>query len=185
MLRNGFSKWQIATCFLLVLSILPSVNAYDRHRVELNIYSFPETYRSEILFSYFNNKSDCKVIFHSLNDSAASETFLEILNILVMQSVKIVDFCSSCIPRDIWTEIRKIHVQPLIGFFHQGNLTAITVGNINYAILDVAFMRAPNPNGDVEIFTPYGVYHLSDKGIKARLEELFVEKKIVMQKQIH
>jgi len=157
-----------------ILSVRPPVNTYIQHPIEVDIYSFPETFILKMI-GYFNNKSDCKVIFHSLNDSANSERFLKIVNTLVVQGVVIKHFCpcgeSDVTQNDIWLT----YVQPLVGFFHEGELMAMTVGSIDYKILDEAFMMTPN--GDVKIFTPYGVYSLADEDIRVRLEELFEKEK--------
>jgi len=124
--------------------------------------------------SYFNNKSNCKVNFYGLDDPFASTRFLEIGYILTMEGVVVTDLCISCLdPNVIW----MTYAQPLIGFFQGGKLRAITVGSVNYDILDTAFMHSLTSNNDLKIFTLYGVYSLADEGIRTRLEELFGKEK--------
>jgi hypothetical protein len=58
---------------------------------------------------------------------------------------------------------------PLIGFFHDKRFIAITIGIIDYEVLDQALVVNDK---HIKVFTPYGVRSLSDASIK--LENFFL-----------
>lgn len=128
-----------------------------------------------MLLRFFENKSDWKITFYDLNDSSSLEKFLNITKTLIFLRVQVLppDLCLSCEMENLTLdEILTVNGQPLLGFFRDGRLTAITIGIVNYETLAQALMVKDDEG--VRVFTPYEVHHLSDKGVRTRLEEFFI-----------
>ena len=170
-------KLWIATCFLFIFLILlfnsPTIT-YAQRSGEAYVYCFPRSYTSEMLFSYFNNDSNWKIILHDLNNSALLDRFLNLTKTLSFLGVNVIPphLCTSCeLEHLTWDEILTAYGSPLIGFFRNERLTAITIGIIHHEILDQALMVNDE---NVKVFTPDNVHSLSCKDVRTRLEELFL-----------
>jgi len=165
----------ITTICLLILLVYPQVLAgIQKYPIEVRIYGFSDALSSKTTMSYFNNKSDCKVIFYDIHDSIALERFYNILYILGTQGVAITSVCSFCEYNVSWRELWTAYAQPLVGFFQGEKLIAITVGITEHKILDNAFTLSSN---GVNILTIQGEYFLTNEEIRNRLEELFGREK--------
>lgn len=161
--------------FVMLVSIPVAVLAQPSG--EVYVYSFPKLRSSEILSSYFNNKPDWKVILYNLNDSASMERFLNITKTLTVSGVSVIppDLCVSCELKHLaWDEILTSFGSPLIGFFRNGRLTAITIAVTDYKVLDQALM-VDVKNG-VKILTSYKSFTLTDEDIRIQLEGVFITK---------
>jgi len=168
--------WLCAVRLLFALVLLSNslAIAYAENASKAYVYCISKSFSSEILSNYFKNRSDCAAVFHDLDDSTLKDRFLEIAKTLTVLGVEIVppDACLPCVLKDLtWDEILVIYGSPLIGFFHQGRLAAITVGITNNESLDKAL--AVNDE-DVKVFTLHRVYSLTNERIQ--LEEFFLDK---------
>ena len=163
---------------LLILSLLPSPIAYSGS-TKIHIYAY-ESPATESLLEYIS-KTGCEVIFYSLNESSAVSSVNKIVVILDLIGVEAapgidanVTSCRRCeIPQSFYAGVPLRLVSPLIGFFRNGRLTAITIGISKPEILDEAFKTA----GDdyMKVFTPQKEYSITDENARALLEELFLE----------
>ena len=184
-LKSKIANRQILTYLVIIFSFFLvgslvwaySVRAdyYAQKYIKVYIFSLYENSRNEIVFSYFNNRADCEVVFHSIRNSFALENFLKIVNILVMRGIDFTRFCVPCEQPDATLEdIYKTSAMPLVGLFQGGKLRVITVGVTYYKILDKALASTLNSSA-LAIFTDYDLRWLSDEGIRVRLKELFTE----------
>jgi len=144
----------------------------------VRIYIFPESPNSESLLNYFFNING-SVIHYSLKDPSASERFLAIIRILIVLGVEVTppDMpCFDCLNLT-WDDLLMIYDSPLVGFFHNGKLTAISIGITDYKILDQAFLVKDEK---VKIFTLYGsnIHLLNDEETKTQLEGLLLGREV-------
>ena len=79
--------------FTLLFSFLTI--AYAQEPSEVHVYYFPQSTSSEALSNYFSNKTEWKVIWHNLNDSASLDSFLNIVKTLTALGVHVIppDIC--------------------------------------------------------------------------------------------
>ncbi len=127
-----------------------------------------------MLLGYFDNKSDCEVTFYSLKDSASSERFLKIAEMLRVSGIPITppDFCITCeLLHLTWSDIVMGHASPLVGFLRNGRLRAITLGIPTQEILDRASAARDD---DVKVFALSGEYSIRDRSVGYSLERLFL-----------
>lgn len=139
----------------------------------LRIYIFAESSDIGTLLPHFS-ESDYEVIFYSLNESSY-ERFFNILETLMIFGVKVIppDLCISCGLQDLtWTELLMLYATPLLGFFFDEKIIAITLG-INGS--DVLYQAITASDNDVKVFTVDKTYSLNDEGVRIELENLFLE----------
>jgi len=125
--------------------------------------------------SYFHI-SNCDVVFHNLDDPSGN-SFSEIVQTLMIWGIKITppEACISCLlAHQTWDELVRNYASPLIGYFHKGRLTAMTLGINDIGILEKALAF----EGDqVKIFTRSSEYSLKNESIVMNLEGLFQQEK--------
>lgn len=172
--RRQIVPFLLFTFFVMLVSI--PVAALAQPSGEVYIYSFPESPSSEILLRYFNNKSGWKVIDYDLNNSTYSYEFTKIVYTLATEGVEVVPpgICISCelAHGRTWEQIYLSYCSPLIGFFRNGRLTAITIAITDYNVLDQALMV--DDKDCVKVFTfPYRTFNLTGEDIRIRLEGNF------------
>ena len=167
---------------LLILGELSTtVSATESNEAYIYIsyeYRSPEVYSR--VADYFEVKNGWRAVYYNLDDSSTLDRFLHIIHTLEVNKVNILppDACISCLlSHSTWREIYLMYASPLIGFFRDGKLTAITVGVFNQTILDEA--SSVDKGEYLEVFTSYAVFTLTDERVIARLEENFIERKEV------
>jgi cytochrome c biogenesis protein CcdA len=162
--------------FLVTLVNDPSV-VFSEMSCEVYIYSFTKSSSSEKLSSYFNNKSQCVVAYYDLNDGNYSVEFLKIIYVLTGLGIKVVPqgLCTSCL-LDHYTlnEIYQMFAFPLVVFFRDGRLTAITIATTDYEVLDQALVNAEK---DVKIFAVEKTYTLTNEDTRNQLEKIITRQK--------
>jgi len=159
---------------LLVLLNDVSVSIYAEQPGEVYVYGFPESPSSETLLRYFDSKSNWQTIFYKLEDSSSSERFLKIVEMLRALGIEVTppESCTSCeLLHLTWKDILKGHASPLVGFFRNGRLTAITLGIAKLEILDRALKAGDD---DVKVFALGKEYSLRDESVRVSLERLFL-----------
>ena len=159
---------------LLVLLNNISVSIYAEQPGEVYIYGFPEFPSSETLLRYFDSKSNWQTIFYKLEDSSSSERFLKIVEMLRALGIEVTppESCTSCeLLHLTWNDILKGHASPLVGFFRNGRLTAITLGITKLEIIDRALTAGDD---DVKVFALGKEYSLRDESVRVSLERLFL-----------
>jgi len=164
-------------CYSSFYIFFPIVISARTDMHEVYIYGFAGLNSSKTVLEYFGNKTCCEITFYNLNDPERSERFLEIVNVFQILGVKILpsNKCLSCTMRKLpWKEIWTIFASPLIGFFHDGDLTAVTIGVIDPEILDQALIS--DDRSEIKVFTSNGIYDLRDEGSIAIIENLFFDK---------
>jgi len=173
-LKKKLGMWQIA-CFLLFILFVISVNAslavFADSQGEAYIYSFRET--SSEMLSYFSDKSDWIVTHYDLNDSTYSEELIKIVRTLGTQGIDILP-PEICLPCELnyftWEEIYLFRASPLIGFFRNGKLTAITVAVTDRNVLDQALLV--DIEDGAKVFTLYETFNLTEDS-RIELEKVF------------
>lgn len=171
-------KWRIIACFLFTFSVLLMsipIKIFAQKSNRVYIYDIQESNFPETLINYLKNKPCWEVTSFSLNDTPSLDRFLKIVQILKILGIEFIptDVCISCIYGHIsWNEIWPVYASPLMGFFSEGRLVAITVQVSNCEVLDQVI--ALNVKDEVKIFTPYEAHSLSDEDVIARLAELFL-----------
>jgi len=140
---------------------------------EVYIYSFSESYSSEMLLDYFGNKSDLVVTFYDLNDANCSVEFLKIVYILARLGVEVVPayMCTPCeLTHFSWEEIYQMYASPMIVLFSEGRLSAITIATFNGKVLDQVIN---NPENSVKLFHWGGnQFILAGEDARIQLEEV-------------
>lgn len=175
-MKAGAREQRIAAYLLVtLLALLNSVPGKIRAEQsgEVHIYGFPESPSSERLLGYFDNKSDWEAIFHSFNDPSSSERFLKIVEMLRVSGIQVTppESCIACeLLHMTWDEILMGYSSPLVGFFRNGRLTAITLGIARSDILDRALAARGD---DVIVFALSNEYSLRDQSARVALEGLF------------
>ena len=171
--RRQIVPFPLFTFFVMLVSI--PVAALAQPSGEVYIYSFSKSPSSEILLTYFNNKSGWKVIDYDLNNSTYSYEFTKIVYMLAAEGVEVVPgICISCeLARGVtWEEIYLSYCSPLIGFFRNGRLTAIAIAITDSKVLDQALME--DDKDCVKVFTfPYKTFNLTGEDVRIRLEGSF------------
>lgn len=172
-------KSLIVAFFLLTFPGIVVSSTAVEHSQKINevyIYGFLNSTISRTVLDYLNNRSEWEVTFHNLNDSNNQNRTLELIKVFKVVNVNFMppDVCPSCelehskfFPLDFWINFTS----PLIGFFHNGRLSAITIGLTSHEILDQALAVEPE---QVEVFTYDNTYTIDDETVKTRLEELFI-----------
>jgi len=157
---------------ILFSSLVCPSFAYVQRSNTVYVYGFEESPTTESLLGYLS-RSDCEVVFRRLNESSRDE-FLKIVELLRVLGVEVTppDLCIQCeLLHLTWNEILMGHASPLIGFFRDGRLTAITLGTAEFEILDRAL--AVRSDG-MKIFALDTEYSIQDDDVRLKLEELFV-----------
>lgn len=140
------------------------------------VYGFPDSTDSRTLLNYLDNKSDWEVFFYDLNNTYGQNRTLELIKVFKVINVNFLppDVCPSCnldqimfYSLDYWVN----STSPLAGFFHNGKLSAITIGLSSHEVLDQALAA---DSEQVKVFTYDNTYTIDDESIRARLGELFV-----------
>jgi len=136
------------------------------------VYCYPEAYRSQMLLTYLSNNSDWKVTLCDLNDSVSLRRFLNLTQTLTVLGVEVLPsgLCTDCLLKRVTLEeIYATYASPLVGFFRDDRLTAITIGSISHETLDQAI--AADEEEDVRVLSDYYAYTLSD--VRTQLEGFF------------
>jgi len=162
----------------LVLSLFSSPVTYNGYaRIHIYAYESPDT---ESLLKCIS-KMGYEVIFYSLNESSAvsfANKIVVMLDMIGVEAVPVmnpnVTSCRRCeIPQSFYAGVPMEYVSPLIGFFWDGRLTAITIGISKPEILDEASKTASDDC--IKVFTPQKEYSITDENARALLEELFLK----------
>jgi len=176
-LKTGVAEWWAAAYVLLIFLVLlddTPASVCVQQSAEVYVYGLPESPSSEIILKYFDGKSDWAVTFYGLNDSSSSERFLKMVQTFPVLSVNVLPprTCLPCTMKHLnWADIWMLYASPLLGFFRNGRLTAITIGVTDYETLDQALIM----NAEyVKVFTRYDVRTLSDEDVKVQLGKFFV-----------
>jgi cytochrome c biogenesis protein CcdA len=157
---------------LFIILVSSSLIAISQTPDQVFIFGFPEYESSGKLSDYFDMKSGLIVNWLDLNDQNRTEEFKEIVNILVLQSVKVVppENCTPCLLRKFsWQQIYEIFATPLVGFFLGERLVAISIAVTNHETLDQAFT---NTNNGLKIFTQQETFTLTVDD-RIQLEKIF------------
>jgi cytochrome c biogenesis protein CcdA len=168
-----FSRFLLFAFFVILVSNPVVVLLYPSSHVY--IYTFPEYQSTEMLLSYFNNKSDWIVTSYDLNNSTYSAEFLKIVYILVTEGVGVVppEMCTPCeLYHHTWDEIYQIYASPLILFFRNGRVSAITIATADYEVLDQAVMV--DIEDFVKVFRRDKTYSLTGEDATTLLETSFL-----------
>ena len=163
---------------LLILGELSTtVSATESNEAYIYIsyeYRSPEVYSR--VADYFEVKNGWRAVYYNLDDSSTLDRFLQIAHMLEVNKVNLLppDVCISCLlSHSTWREIYLMYASPLIGFFRDGKLTAITVGVFNQTILDEA--SSVDKEEYVRVFTSYAVVTLTDEKVIVSLEGEIVD----------
>jgi len=178
-LRSDSGKGWALACLLLAFVVLSNdlvSDVYAQQSNEVYVYAFPESMGYERIHTYFDSKSDWKVIFHNLSETSSSGRFLEILATLRVQGVEVSPE-GLCLPCELYVkyftieDIWMAYASPLLGLLVDGRLFAVTVGVVDNETLG----QAVGVNSDyVKVFAYQQLYALTDESVRAQLEELFV-----------
>ena len=166
--------------FLIFCLINPIANVFAHQSSgEVCIYLYKSS-TLEKLLSYFNSKPELNITVYNITDPILYERFFEIINMLrifVIDKNQSADrdrlkTCLGCeLKRLAQKEIIKLSSPPLIGFFYNRKLSAVTIGITDKNIIDKAL--EVNIKDHAIVFTPNGTYILNDEAVRTRLEELF------------
>jgi len=175
---DKFSKGQ-ASAFLFSLFILldffPSIIA-AQVSTEVYVYSFLESPSLERIKSYFINKSDLVITIYDLNNESYSDELLKIVKILAMQGIQFLPpkTCITCeLSHFTWKEIYLRYSRPLILFFRNKRLRAITIASSNHDTLDQALVSSGE---HVKVFMRDGTVTSIDEEARSQIELLFNER---------
>lgn len=169
----------IAAFFLLTLpniAVSSLAVGYSQKINEVYIFGFLDSTNTRTLLGYLNNRSDWEVIFYDLNETSGQNRTLELIKVFKVVNINFMppDVCPSCehehsmfFSLDFWIN----STSPLVGFFHNGKLSSITIGLSSHEILDQALAA---DSEQVKVFTYDNTYTIDDESIRTRLEELFV-----------
>ena len=138
------------------------------------IYSFAELSSTKPLLRHLS-ESNCEAVFHDLSNTTSSKRFLEIAETLRISGIQVTppSLCIPCVRlHQTWDEILMGYSSPLVGFFCNGRLTAITLGITKFEILGQAL--SATGDSDVKVFALDEEYSLSDEDVRFRLEKLFL-----------
>jgi len=169
-LRSRLIAVHALVLFLFIFLNPPAISRAQRPG-EAFVYCYPEAYRSGILLSYLSNSSDWKVTLCDLNDSVSLRRFFNLTQTLTVLGVEIFPsgLCTPCLLKRVtWDEIVLTYASPLVGFFRDGRLAAITIGTVNPETLDQALTA---DDEDVRVLTDYDAYSLSE--VSTQLEGFF------------
>ena len=178
-LRCKLGKRQVLVFLLATLFVLAvdfPVHTCVQQFNEVYLYAFSESLSSERVLEFLDSKPNSEVISYDLNDSSSSERFINIVATLRVQGVEVVP-AGSCLPCELYNryftldEVWKGYASPLMGFFSNGRLSAITVGITDDDALDQA-IRSNSEH--VKIFARHNVYSLTDESVRVQLEEFLV-----------
>jgi hypothetical protein len=167
-------KWLVIS-FLLLLSFtiaffFATTFTHVSNESHIYCYSKSEQQYLESLSNYFKKHSDWKVVFHDINQSASLNVVLNITKRLSLFGVEFIPSIECpCDRGSTYDEILIRYGSPLIGFFHNDRLTAITVGVTINETLDKALIV--NDEG-VKVFTAFGLYSLGNES-RTQLQEFF------------
>lgn len=159
--------------FLLIIIMLMSctipVNA--QQTTEVHVYDKMQSSGQDSYMNFFKI-SNCDVVFHNLNGSSEN-SFSNLVQSLMLLGVQITspEDCVSCIlAHQTWDEMLRNYASPLIGYFHEGRLTAMTLGITDIGTLEKALLF----NGDqLEIFSHHGEYSFKNETLRMELGVLF------------
>jgi hypothetical protein len=178
MAKAKLSKKMYFVIFLSTFFVMLVVTLLIRPSGEVHIYSFPGSNSSKTLSAYFNSKSGLKVISYSLDNPSYSSRFLEILYVLMTKGVEITPpVCVLCELSHGMTmeEIYLSYCSPLIVFFRNGRLTAITIATTDYNVLNQALLMDDEEH--VEIFMQYKTFNLTSEDDRVQIEKILLTKK--------
>jgi len=151
-----------------------TLGVYAQQPYKVYIYCFPESPSSQRLLRHFGNKSDWNIIVYSLKDPDSSDRFLKIVETLRLLAIQVMppELCIPCELQHLeWNDVLMSYTSPLVGFFRNGKLTAITVGITQLEILDIAC--ATSDNG-VTVFTYSNEHPLNDEIVAVSLQRLLL-----------
>jgi hypothetical protein len=178
MAKAKFTKKMCFVIFLSIFFVMLVITSLIRPSGEVHIYSFPESNSSKTLSVYFNSKPGLKVISYSLDKPSYSSRFLEIIYVLMTKGVEITPpVCILCeLSHGMTTEeIYLSYCSPLIVFFRNGRLTAITIATTDFNVLNQALMVDDGEH--VKIFMRYKTFNLTSRDDRVRLEKILLTKK--------
>jgi len=165
--------------FLFSLFILLGFSqyiVYAQTSVEVYVYSFTESPSLERIKDYFINEYGLTITIYDLNNESYPDELLKIVKILAMEGVQVLppETCISCeLSHFTWQEIYLRYSPPLILFFRDKKLTAVTVASDNYDTLDQAL---GSPGDHVKIFVRDRPAASIDDEARDRIETLFYER---------
>jgi len=144
---------------------------------EVYVYSFPESRILDDIKSYFSKNLHATITIYDLNNVSYSDDFLKIVGILGMEGVQVVppEICTPCLLSHFtWEEIYLLYSSPLILFFRDERLTAITIASSNHDTLDQALASSRD---NVKVFIRDGTVTSIDEEARAQIENLFNERR--------
>ncbi len=157
--------------FLLVLILFADfLSVTQAQSYEAYIYCLSDL-GPEKLLEYFENRSGWDVTVYDLNDSSASKRLVQIVEMLTASGIAVIpsETCIQCLMKYLtWEDIVVGISSPLIGVFHNGELTAITTGVTDRETLEQAL--SINIEGVVKVFTSNGVDDVYGEGIRTQME---------------
>ena len=137
------------------------------------IYGFADSPSTKLIVKHFSQRG-CEIVFLELNESC--DKFMKIVEALRLLGVQVIppEQCIQCmLLHRSWNEILTSYASPLICFFHDGRLKAITVGIISSEILTEA---SSFRDKYVKVFSLNNEYAISGEDA-ARLENLILGEK--------
>lgn len=168
-------------CLFILLTSLLFPSCLYAQSTTVHIYGFAESSPTKSLIKYLF-ESDCEVIFHSLNESSSKMFGSKIVETLGSLGIEVTpptiahsSACTRCeIPLFLYARALLMrYASPLIGFFRNGRLIAITLGITKFEILNKA-LNAVSDDG-VKVFAFNNEYSLTDESITVGLENLFLQ----------
>ena len=161
----------ILLVFLVMLVYSPL--SHSQSECVIYIFGFKESLNVKILLEYFSGL-DHKVVLYDLNESSFRDKFLEIVETIRLMGVSVIppEICISCeLSHFSWNEVLIASNSPLIGFFRNGRLVAVTLGTTKPEVLEEALNAE---NNSVEVFSQDDEYFINDEKIRNKLEKLFL-----------
>ncbi|MGQ9781885.1 MAG: cytochrome c biogenesis CcdA family protein [Nitrososphaeria archaeon] len=159
---------------LIVLTLFAySLSANAQGGAVVHVFRRPESSSQGTLLDYLG-RSGCDIRLHDL-DPSWNSSFSRIVLTLMVRGVRIQppEACVSCqLVHQSWDDLLNDYAAPLVGYFHEGRLTAMTLGITDVEVVEEALSL----KGDcVEVFTRNSRYTLSNESVRIKLEELFQE----------
>lgn len=163
----------LAVVLVLYASSL-SANAQDK--AVAHVYAELDYSEQKALVEYLD-RSGCDVVLHDPKVMSWNSSFSQIVLTLMVRGIRIQppEACVSCqLAHQTWEELLRDNALPLVGYFHDGRLAAMTLGITDLGIIKEAL----SSNGEsMEIFTRNSRYTLSNESVRAKLEGLLQEEK--------
>ena len=147
---------------------------------DVTIYVYTDLSPSNQSLLNFLNSSEYHVIIYNINDSSW-ENFSKIVDTLMTYGIKITspkqELCPGCHVGS-WKSFLIDYANPLIGYFRENRLVAITIGVTD---VDTVKRILSLKNGKLYIFTRYTEYSFYNESMRVKLENLFTGEKMKAQ----